>query len=698
MGLETIVQMLNPAASGSSTAVFASLRRALEGLGAALRKGTQSNDAQALRDVQVAASAEVWDGLWASGRSLPFWSRPGYARYRGEIQSLLRDLRNPVEEVSAAKLGRQLERVTPLLNGLDQWEESSRRWESWWRGIKSLAFFGACAFGTAAYFLMRAVGDLEVDAVTMLCPAPAPTDLTRSSEERTRFLRDYSAYFFGQPNTAVPSFRQGIARPTEAAWVGGPGKSPEMADAERRLQSALTPTQNVYDWLAQRDPEGRFVFSARLVNRSSRGARFVKSLTTRLTLLETIDIPWNDLPVTPALDCRLDLQSRTIIIQNQPGPPALKVRWKLQSEGTEIATGGDWPVLLSNGMEMVSLRWMRQLSLMEFVPGTQHQPEERIQPSDRRSLRLSTKPPVADEAVASSDWTAKRRDLRYWSRKNGSVETSGDGDFETPRTRQELGESCKLTQELSLVVECEDLRGQLHSQEFPLRLPANWTFAIPNRVSAGEGWEIPQAAPSATGFAPAAIGAERLLAAAKDTAEPPANRQEQPFLFAVMDWSGASLASRGTVDHRSEFNTYLSAEGVVLLAGEVRNASPGRYRIEILADDAPMTNQEFVVFPVTRFLSPFVGLSVIHPVIPSQTLAGRFREAVDRFRKHCGLGPTDARIEDSVTFGGVFDHAAMSIPAPPSRSYQDQSEPVPGCPAPATPAPAADVAPAPAPE
>jgi len=436
MGLETIVQVLNPAASGSSTPSFSSLRRALESLGNALRKGTQGSDAQALHDVQAAAGAEVWDGLWAGGQSLPFWSRPTYARYRDEIQSLLRDLRNPVEEITPAKCGRQLERITPLLNGLDQWEERSRRAESWWRGIKSVAFLGAGVFGTVAYFLMRAVGDLEVDAVTMLCPAPAPADLTRDSKERTRFLANYSAHFFGQPNTALPLFQQGITQTTVVPVTAGQGNLPELTETERRLQSVLTPSQNVYDWLAQGDPEGRFVFSARLVNRSSRGARFVKTLTTRLTLLEAIDIPWNDLPVTPALDCRLDLNARTIVIHNQPGPPALKVRWRLNNGETEVAAGDNTPVLLSNGKTPVSLRWMRQLGLMEFLPVTQQHPEERIAPSDRRSLRLSERPAVGDEPEVSSLADAPWRDLRYWKTGNSSFANQEDIYFETPRTRQ----------------------------------------------------------------------------------------------------------------------------------------------------------------------------------------------------------------------------------------------------------------------
>jgi hypothetical protein len=704
MGLETIVQMLNPAASGSNPAVFPSLRRALEGLGAALRKGAQANDAQALHDVEATASAEVWDGLWASGQSLPFWSRPSYARYRDEIQSLLRDLRNPVEGVSAAKCARQLERITPLLNGLDQWEERSRRSESWWRGIKSVALLGAGVFGTAVYFLTRAVGNLEVDAVTMLCPAPAPSDLANDSEERSRFLRDYSAFFFGQPNTAIPLFQQGITKPPVVAFSGGQGSSPELTETERRLQSVLTPTQNVYDWLAQGDPEGRFVFSARLVNRSSRGARFVKTLTTRLTLLETIDIPWNDLPVKPNLDCRLDLQSRMVVIHNQLGPPALKVRWKLMNGETELAAGDNSPVLLADGIERVSLSWMRQLSLMEFKRGTQHRQEERIVPSDRRNLRLSEHPPVADEAVASSDCEAERRDLRYWATTDASPATPGRIYFETPRTRQELEESCDLTHKVKLIIECEDLRGQKHSKDFQLLLPENWTFAIPKQFSAERGWEIPQAqvhvygptaAAPVSAYAPAAV---QFLAAARDTADHPSNRHEEAILVSIIDWSGESLVRGDSVKHRCEFNTYLSPEGVVLLTGAIRKAPSGRYRIEIIADDAPIGNQEFVAYPMVRFLKPFVGPSVTDPLSPPQSLAGKFRESVDRFRKHCGLAPTDVYIDDSISFGGVYDHERSSVPDSRPSRYRNHLGPRPDCPAPASPAPAIEVAPAPAAE
>jgi hypothetical protein len=703
MGMEAILQMVNPTASGSGAGAFVSLRRAMEALALALDQAKQSTDPAASREVLTAATSEAWESLWSGEQALPVWQRPGYAAYRNQVQAVLRDVRNPSTDVSGVGAGSRAERVVSLLNDLDRWEERSRGWESWWRRIKTAAFVGAGVFGTLAYFLMRAVGDVEVDAVTMLCPAAAPDDNSSGSVSRAEFLRNYSAYYFGKPNAATPSFRQGVAGRGAASPLWGPpahGGKPEPTDAERSLQSALTPTQHIYDWLAQGDPTGRFVFAARLVNRSSRGARFVKSLTTRVTLVESIDIPWKELDVTPSIDCQLDLGLQRIVVQNHLGPPALKVKWKLRNGATELTPGGGWPVVLSTGKEIVPLSNQPRFSLMELLPANKEQTGERIQSWHRRSRRLPSRPTVGEESVAPGELEARFGNSRYWAMDILSSDGSGAFEkayYDSPRTKMELEEFCHLVQQLTVVVDFEDIRGQQHSREFSLELPRNWVFAIPKDER--EEWWSGGVAPAAIAYAAAAAPyAPQILAAAKDTAEPPTNRQEQPFLLAAMDWSGASLVPGASVEHRSEFNTYLSAEGVLLLAGSLSNAPPGRYQLEIRSENEPMATREFVVLPLIRFLQEDEPRFVSQQELEAKSAAQSFRKAVDGFRRQCGQGPTDAQIEDSPVFANPVIPSSMplSVPAVPGILDPSPSGAVPVGPAPLPRKPQPPARPAPA--
>jgi hypothetical protein len=582
-------------------AAFDGLSRALQ---QSLAGGLSSNE-----DLQVAVSNVAWQHMPSLATRLPPEQRTLFAQYRTEVRNLLHDLRAPASAQAPHLRQQQLATALALHKQWDVWQDLAETsypvssWlQVWWDRSKLCILTGGTVCGVFWYFFLRAVGDLQVDATSILVPAPAdvlfataatPSDNATLKQRREQYLRDFRDWFFGnrwsedQSGPLLVGLRQSL-------------KTPFLNEVDN-LDADMTPTQRVYDRLGQLSAERAMVFVVHVSNHSPRGARPVGELRTRLTYLERLQFPWRKLDVAANLRC--EARDQDLYLELVSDAPAINVRATVKG-----STGERLSALNERCLWKHPIRWslasQRRLWVVRFDDDDtlrERQPAFSIR--DSRDFILDTE-------IATSREEALQLNKPYFTERRARVPGAECSEpallFALPRNRKDLEQWGAVVEALEVELQWEDLLGDHHSRTECVRAPVGTMFFQLDRLPDSRDEEIIEITSRTS-----PVTESRFMTAAVDTLDRSGSINFKDFLLNRIGFSGRDLQPGNSLEHVTHLHANLAPGGILLIAGRVEQCPPGKYQLEIWLDNRPLaiepdsssskTAKVFISLPLEKF-------------------------------------------------------------------------------------------------
>ncbi len=613
-------QLTGAKTSPEVNAAFDGLCRALE---QSLAGGSLSS-----HDLGLAVSNAAWQALPSLAARLPPEQRAAFAQYRTEVRNLLHDLRDPTRPPAPPLRQQQLATALALYKQWDTWQDLaattapvSPPLQVWWDRLKSWSLAAGSIYGLVWYFFLRAVGDLQVDVAHILSPASAevlfetaagPSQQAALEERRRQYLRDYRDLFLGkgpfgrQSSPLLPQLGQSLGGPFNETRDG----------LEQRLNAEMTATQQVYDLLGQLPTANTLSFAVHISNHSPRGARPVGEVRTRLTYLEPLEFPWQELDV--AADLRCVLTDGALWLQPTPPAPAVNV------QVTQQTASGEHVSILNQ-----RLVWQHDLNLESASEGRLQVVRFRddgqlIGPQFLLEVTRSSHEIPPSEIAPSREAALSQKKLYFFHEprpsRPGVINPQPRLMFALPSDRRDLDQLGTVTDTLEIDLRWEDLQGRQSNRRERVKAPPDMAFFQPRFPFVADQLDELLISPDSTDRprpnppAPAMTGSRSsnaVITAAADTLDRSGPTNAKEFLLNRVLFSGPGLTRGNTLEHITHLDAQLAPGGKLLVAGRMEACPSGRYQLEIWLDNQPLeiepsklsskTAKIFVNLPLQQF-------------------------------------------------------------------------------------------------
>jgi hypothetical protein len=542
------------------------------------------------------AHDERWQTLGSATRKLSTEKHGTFTKFQMEVENLLHALKAPSRQHTREELEHYRDTADRLRTQWETWADQtrptagglSRLWSFCRRYGSSLIATGT--LGVASYFVLRAIGDVTLDSAQILYPQEgeylvdhnATSDnRTASSIRRQQLLTEYRNFLFDSPNRLVPNLRNSFGK------------------IDQSLLAQLTPTQMLYDSLGQLSPSNRMVFAFHFSNHSYRGARAVGEVKTRLTLLESLTFPWQELDLSSELKCEIENERIPMLI-SQSIAPAVNVNWKIQNDDGRLLRDGAANVVDRTGLKFAGIQ-------NGFVQLLYLKAGDRLANPDLY-FPLRDAPNGIPESEVARDWRdaineQKKYFVELYSPPTVDRSTSLVAKYLRPITKSDLLKYGVFTPVLNVNVEWEDLKGKKYSKLFHLQAPPNAGFFIAQDLSIPEMSEEEDESSDRQFSAPDTTSetGRNVAAAAVDTLDRSEAGRGKEFLYTLIGLSGSALHPSEKLEHHAAFHAQLAPGGELLVAGYVKDAPAGRYELEVIIDGKTLASRRFVYFPLRRF-------------------------------------------------------------------------------------------------